>query len=105
MINLNIPRRIKPFSAALLFVAAIAAMVLAVWVYRRDREAVRLLYTVSTKKRDIGDATRNVLAALADAEIQAQGYALTGETVYSEAYASDVRNLSGRIGGAGTAGG
>src|SRR5665213_765892 len=90
MINVYMPRRIKLFSAALLFIAATAAMVLVVWVYRRDSEALRLIYTVSIKKRDIGDATRNVLAALA--EIQAQGYVLTGETIYSEAYAGDIRS-------------
>ena len=59
--------------------------------YRSYRASSNLVYTRSVKKRDIVDAARNALSALTDAELQEQDYALTGETVYSEAYAGDVR--------------
>src|ERR1700728_3281097 len=72
----------------------IAAVVTGLWEireYRRDRNQFRLSYTRATKKRDIVDAARNALSALGDAELRAEDYVLTGETVYSEAYAEDIR--------------
>lgn len=84
-------RKIQIGSIAALLLAAIATMMLVVRDYRRNRDASRLLYTRAVKKHDIIDAARNALAALSDAEIREQNYVLTGETVYSEAYANDVR--------------
>ncbi len=75
----------------LLLIAAVATMLLEVWEYRRGADVCQLWYTRSVKKRDIVDNARNALAALSDAEVRAQDYVLTGETVYSEAYANDIR--------------
>jgi CHASE3 domain sensor protein len=87
----NIRRKIQKYSAVLLLVAAIVPLVLAVREYRSDRDACQLLYTRSVKKHDIVDAANNALTALIDAEVREQNYVLTGETVYSEAYAEDIR--------------
>jgi len=85
-------RKIQIGSAALLLVAAAATLAFVVREYRRDRDACRLLYTRSVKAHDIVDAAHNAFSALNDAEIREQDYVLTGETVYSEAYADDIRN-------------
>ncbi len=71
--------------------AALVTMAFVIREYRRGRDASQLMYTRSVKKRDIVDAARNALAALNDAELREQNYVLTGETVYSEAYADDIR--------------
>ncbi len=76
-------------SAIVLIVAAVSMLALGVRQYRKDSRLCQSLYTSANKKRDIVDAARNALEALEDAEIQAQDYVLTGETVYSEAYAED----------------
>jgi CHASE3 domain sensor protein len=85
-------RRIQIGATVLLLVAAIVTMAFVTREYRRDRDASRLLYTGTVKKHDIVDAARNSLSALTDAELRAQNYVLTGETVYSEAYEEDIRN-------------
>lgn len=77
--------------AAVLLLAATAVTALAATAYFRGRGRYQLLYTKTTKQRDIADSARNAMSALQDAELQAQHYVLTGETVYSEAYARDVR--------------
>ena len=59
--------------------------------YRRGVNSSQLMYTRSVKKRDIVDAAGNALSALSAAELHEQNYVLTGETVYSEAYAQDIR--------------
>jgi len=84
-------RKIQTFAAALLLIAAMATLALVIGEYRRAGDACRLLYTRSVKKRDIVDAARNALFALNDAELREQNYVLTGETLYSEAYAEDLR--------------
>jgi CHASE3 domain sensor protein len=98
MMDLIMSREIKVGSAILLSIAALAALGLVVWLYRRDTDALRLMYAGSIKKRDISDAARNVIAALGDLELQAQDYVLTGETVYSEAYKNDVRSYQDESG-------
>jgi CHASE3 domain sensor protein len=85
-------RKIQIRSAILLLIAGVVTMVFIVREYRRGRDASNLLYTRSVKKRDIVEAARNALAALNDAELREQNYVLTGETVYSEAYAEDIRS-------------
>src|SRR5271170_6499246 len=85
-------RRFQIGAAAFLMAAAIATIVLAGREYRRDKDACQLLYTQSVKMRDIVDNANNALSALIDAGIREQDYVLTGETVYSEAYADDIRN-------------
>jgi CHASE3 domain sensor protein len=85
-------RKIQLCSALLLLIAGVSTMALVVREYRRGRDASNLLYTRSVKKRDIVDAARNALAALNDAELREQNFVLTGETVYSEAYADDIRS-------------
>ena len=84
-------RKVELGVLALLLIAAVATMTFVVGEYRRGRDAIRLSYTRSVKKRDIVDAARNALSALSDAEIREQDYVLTAETVYSEAYANDIR--------------
>jgi CHASE3 domain sensor protein len=85
-------RKIQIGAALALLIAAAATLALMIAEYRRDSDICRLLYTRSVKKKDIVDAARNALAALNDAELRAQDYILTGETVYSEAYAEAVRS-------------
>jgi CHASE3 domain sensor protein len=70
---------------------ALAVMLMALREYRRSRDASRLLYTQTIKASDILDAARNAISALADAEVRADSYVATGVTVYSEAYADDIR--------------
>src|SRR5579863_8206324 len=84
-------RRIQIGAAAFMPIAAVAVLGLIVRECLRDSDAYRLLYTRSVKKHDIVDAARNALSALSDAEIREQNYVLTGETVYSAAYADDIR--------------
>lgn len=85
-------RRLQIGVAALLLIAAVATLGLVLRKYRRDSDEWQLLYAHSVKRNDIVDAARNALSALISAEIHEQDYVLTGETVYSEAYAEDVRD-------------
>lgn len=82
--------RVTRAAAVLLLVATIIIAGAIVRQFRSARNSVLLAYTGTVKKRDIVDAARNSLAALTDAEFRAENYILTGETVYSEAYQSDV---------------
>ncbi len=75
----------------LLLVAAVGVMAFVGRAWWRDRNVVERAYTEVVKARDIGDTSRNAVSALQDAESQAQGYVLTGETANSEAYAEDLR--------------
>jgi hypothetical protein len=77
--------------AAVVLLAACATQLIVIREYRRDRAQSRLVYTASVKAGDIVDTTNNAMAALIDACIRAQHYALTGQTIYSEAYDEDVR--------------
>jgi CHASE3 domain sensor protein len=77
--------------AVLLSVAALITLLLVVREYRLHRDASQLLYTRLVKSRDVAIAARSAISALTDAEIREQYYVLTGETVYSEAYADDTR--------------
>jgi CHASE3 domain sensor protein len=86
-----VSRKTRTVAALLVMAAAAATLTLAILEYRRAGNVVGLMYTQSVKKRDIVDAARNALSALNDAELRAQNYVLTGETVYSEAYADDLR--------------
>ena len=79
--------------AIVLFLGSVGVLALVVREYRRDSEECSRLYAQVTKRRDILDAARNSLHALEDAEVQAQDYVLTGETVYSEAYGKDVHRF------------
>jgi CHASE3 domain sensor protein len=88
--RLTSPRKIQT-AAILLLIAAVGMLALVIHEYLRDRDACQLLYTRSVKKRDIVDAARNAISALNDAELREQNYVLTGETLYSEAYADDIR--------------
>jgi CHASE3 domain sensor protein len=78
-------------AAMLLIAAAVGVMALVARTYWRDRNSYQRAYTEIVKSRDIVDTSRNAVSALQDAESQAQGYVLTGETSYSEAYAEDIR--------------
>jgi CHASE3 domain sensor protein len=86
------PRKIQTAAAVVLLIASAATLVLMISEYRRGSDGSRLLYTRSVKKKDIVDDARNALAALSDAELRVENYILTGETVYSEAYAEDIRS-------------
>jgi CHASE3 domain sensor protein len=86
-----VSRKTRTVAALSVLAAAAATLTLAIREYRRAGNAVGLMYTQSVKKKDIVDAARNALSALNDAELRAQNYVLTGETVYSEAYADDLR--------------
>ena len=78
-------------AAVLLLAAAIVVMAVVARTYWRDRDFYERAYTEVIKSRDIVDTSRNAVSALQDAEAQTQGYVLTGETSYSEAYAEDIR--------------
>jgi CHASE3 domain sensor protein len=84
--------------AVLLIVIAIITVLFAAREYRRESNSSQLAYTQSVKLHDIEDGARNSLAALQDAEVREQNYILTGETVYSEAYAASVRDWQDEIG-------
>lgn len=88
--NLTSPRTIR-FIAALLLFAAFGVTGLAFFTYQRGRNRHQLEYTKTVKRRDIADTARNAMSALQDAELQAEDYALTGETTYSEGYAKDAQ--------------
>jgi CHASE3 domain sensor protein len=88
---LSMHRKFQIGAAVSLMIVAGATIVLDVREYRRDRDGYSRSYTRFTKKRDIVDAARNAISALGDAELRAQDYVLTGETVYSAAYAEDMR--------------
>ena len=78
-------------AAAVLLVAAVANLALVGREYRKDRNSLQGVYAKTVKLRDITETSRNAVSALQDAVSQTQSYALTGETVYSEAYAADLR--------------
>src|ERR1700721_3145849 len=84
--------------AVLLIVAALVIVLFAAREYRRERNSSQLGYTRYVKLHDIDDSARSSLAALQDAEVREQNYVLTGETVYSEAYAASVRDWQDEIG-------
>jgi CHASE3 domain sensor protein len=84
-------RKIIRIGSVIALIAAIAGMASIYRQYRIDRDQSQLFYTGMIKKHDILDAARNAMAALDDASVEAQDYILTGETVYSEAYAADLR--------------
>jgi CHASE3 domain sensor protein len=88
---LSMRGKLQTGAVVLLLIAAVATIALVVREYRRYRNEYKLSYTRSIKKHDIVDAARNALSALDDAELREQNYVLTGETVYSEAYADDMR--------------
>jgi CHASE3 domain sensor protein len=92
LIQFDMRRKIEIGLLISLLIAAVATILFVVREYMQGRDASRLSYTRSVKKRDIVDAARNALSALTDAELRSQDYVLTGETVYSEAYADDIRN-------------
>lgn len=91
-------RRSIRIGAALTLLAAIVAMALVGWVYRRDRARWQNLYTRSIKRRDISDTARKSMTALQDAELRAQYYVLTGETAYLEAYKADLQEWQDEFG-------
>jgi CHASE3 domain sensor protein len=84
--------KIIRISAGVLLLGALATMVLVVRQYRWGRSGMESSYTSDVKKRDIIDAARNAFGALTDAELRAEGYALTGETIYSESFSKDLRD-------------
>jgi CHASE3 domain sensor protein len=85
------PRGMMQTAAAVLLVVAVGTLVFVGREYRKERNLLQNVYARTAKMRDITDTSRSAVSALQDALAQAQGYALTGETVYSEAYAADVR--------------
>jgi CHASE3 domain sensor protein len=91
-------RKLRVGFGALLLAGAITTFVVSAGVFRRDGDQCRVLYTRSIKAHDIVDAARNALSALNNAEIHEQDYVLTGETVYSEAYAQDIQDWGDEIG-------
>jgi CHASE3 domain sensor protein len=84
--------------ASLLLVAALVDMAFVVRESSRARDASRFVYTRAVKLRDITDTAGNALSALNDAVIREQGYVLTGETIYSEAYLADIRTWQDEMG-------
>jgi CHASE3 domain sensor protein len=84
--------------AALLLIAASLTVAFAFRQYSRDKERAKAGYTNLIKQHDIVDAARNAFNALQDAEVREQNYVLTGETTYSEGYASSIRDWQDEIG-------
>lgn len=78
--------------ATVLLVTSVATLALALRQYRTGRNLLEASYTEAVKTRDIVDAAHNAFNALNDAELRAENYVLTGETVYSDAYAADLRD-------------
>ena len=85
-------------ATGLLLTAAVVVMALVARTYWRDHDTYERAYTQVVKSRDIVDTSRNAVSALQDAESQVQGYVLTGETSYSEAYAEDIRTWQDEFG-------
>jgi len=79
-------------------IAAVSTLFYVVRHYRARDAEVRRTYTDAVKKHDIVDNARNTIAAIEDAEVQMQDYVLTGETVYREAYRTDVRSYEDESG-------
>ncbi len=65
---------------------------LEVYVYRRDRERLKMLYAHAVNLNDMRDASINAAAALRDAEIHAGDYLLTGRAASRDAYRNDARD-------------
>lgn len=84
------PKRVL-IGAALVLIGAAGTFVLVVRQHRVGTSGVQASYTALVKARDIVDSSRNCYHALNDAELRAENYVLTGETVYYEAYLRDMR--------------
>jgi len=82
---------LRQIGALTLIAMALIVVAILAREYKRGVNSSQLMYTRSVKKRDIVDAAGNALSALSAAELHEQNYVLTGETVYSEAYAQDIR--------------
>lgn|GEM_PF-3405295 len=78
--------------AALLLIASVAMAAFEVYVYRRDRDYLKLLYAQSVNIHDMRDASRNAVTALQDAEIHGADYILTGRAASREAYRNSARD-------------
>lgn len=78
--------------AAVVVVGAAIIMFLAFREFRIGRRGIRASYTSLVKSRDVIDSARNSFHALSDAELRAENYVLTGETVYFEAYNRDIQD-------------
>lgn len=83
--------------AAILLVAA-ALLAFAIRQDRLGKSAAMLTYTEAVKAYDISESTRKALGFLNDAALREQSYVMTGQTVYSEAFAQDVRRWQDEFG-------
>ncbi len=73
-----------------LIVTAVAIALLAYREYRNQQKEADRAYTEIIKLQDRAVAARKAMAALEAAEVSEQNYVLTGETVYLEAYKTDI---------------
>lgn len=77
--------------SVVLLVASMAIAFLAYRQYRYGGNNVRKAYTRAVNNNDIVESARKAFTSLSDAELRAENYVLTGETIYSEAFREDQR--------------
>ena len=77
--------------SAVLLIASIATILLLIRQYRFGMNRVRAAYATVVNNHDILDSARKAFASMNDAELRAENYVLTGETVYLEAFKEDQR--------------
>jgi CHASE3 domain sensor protein len=75
-------------TAGLLVIAVGVVAVFSIREYGRQRDSADAAYTRLVKRSDRIAATSKAVDALQDAVLREQGYVLTGETVYYEAYSA-----------------
>lgn len=75
----------------MLLLASVATMLLVLRQYRYGSSVIKRAYATVVDNHDILDSARKAFASVADAELRAENYVLTGETVYLEAFKDDQR--------------
>lgn len=78
-------------ASAVLLLASVATMLLVLRQYRYGSSVVQRAYATVVDNHDILDSARKAFASVADAELRAENYVLTGETVYLESFKDDQR--------------
>jgi hypothetical protein len=77
--------------ALIFLIGGVLGLALITREYRHGRDRTRGLYSRVVDKKDVLELTDHAFFVLADTELRAQDYVLTGETVYFKAYADDLR--------------
>src|SRR4051794_27130341 len=91
------PRKIQ-FAVAAILLAALSLLVFVLREDRRQRNRLMQLYTQAVKAHDISESAHKTMSFLNDAALREQSYVVTGQTIYSEAYAQDIQNWQDEFG-------